>query len=138
MQSVEPEREIVRRALPLGVAALAVASLAGLLISGSATAASAAIGASVVLANFAVNGYTLAWAAKVSPGFLGVVAAVGFVLRMAVIFGALLLLRSFSFFSTTAFVLAAVPLMLLLLGFETKLAFGPMGRRIDIPDEAAR
>ena len=134
MQKVEPEREMVRRALPIGAAAVILSFVAGAIFGGFDVGLSAALGAMIVCANFAANGYSLAWAAGVSPSFVGVVAAVGFIVRMAVFFGCLLALRTADFFSAAAFVLAAAPTMIVLLGFEAKLIIGPMGREIRIPE----
>lgn len=135
MKEVQPEREMIRRALPIGAAAVILAFAAGTAFRGVDAGLSAALGAIVVFANFAANGYSLAWAAGVSPSFVGVAAAVGFVVRMAIFFGFLLALRATAFFSPAAFVLAAIPTMVVLLGFETKLIMGPMGREIRIPKQ---
>lgn len=134
MKEVEPEREMVRRALPIGSAAVVLAFAVGTAVGGIDAGFSASLGALVVVGNFAANGYSLAWASGVSPNFVGVVAALGFVVRMAVFFGVLLALRLTEFFSPPAFVLAAAPTLIVLLGFEAKLMMGPMGREIRIPE----
>jgi len=54
---------------------------------------------------------------------------------MAVFFGVLLALRLTDFFSPAAFVLAAAPTLIMLLGFEAKLIMGPMGREIRIREQ---
>ncbi len=66
MTRVEPEREMVRKALPLAVPALAVALGVGGWLGGRDAAASAAIGVGVVFANFALYGLSLAYAARIS------------------------------------------------------------------------
>ncbi len=126
---------MVRRALPLISAAVVLAFAIGALVGGIPIGVSAAAGALVVVANFAVNGYSLAWAAGVSPTFLAGVAAFGFVIRMAVIVAIMFLLNQLSWFSPVAFLAGVVPTMIVLLGFEAKLVMGPMGRAITIPEE---
>ena len=59
METIEPEREMVRKSAPLGVIALILAVVAGGLIGGRYVAISAAIGVVVVFANFAAHGCQL-------------------------------------------------------------------------------
>ncbi len=134
MRIKEPEREMVRRALPFLLIGIGIAFASGTAVAGVDAGISAGIGAIVVLVNFAANGYSLSWAARTSATFLGAVAAIGFFLRMSVIFGAVFLLRDLSFFSTRAFILAVVPLTLVLLAYEMKIVAGPMGRELDVAD----
>lgn len=129
---------MVKRALPLGAAATVLAAAIAWFSGGRDVALSAAIGGIVVLANSTANGYSLSWAARTSPIFLALVAGLGFFVRMAVIFGVMALLSETGFFSPEAFILSAVPIMVLLLVFEAKLVMGPMGRHIQIPEEQAR
>lgn len=138
MRTHDPEREMVKRALPLGTAATVLAAAIAWFSGGRDVALSAAIGGIVVLANFVVNGYSLSWAARTSPTFLALVAGLGFFVRMAVVFGVMALLSQTDFYSPVAFILSAVPIMVLLLGFEAKLVMGPIGRHIQIPEEPAR
>lgn len=126
MDRVEPERELIRRVLPFGPAAVAVALVAGLLAGGWAGALSAAIGVGVVLANFAVHGWSLSRAARVSLTALSAVALGGFIVRLAAIVGLLFALDQFWFFSPLAFIIAVIPATALLLVFEMKLLGGRM------------
>ena len=135
MQKVEPEREMVRRALPFLAPSVLVAFLVAALFGDVLTGVSAAIGGLVVVANFVANGYSLAWAARTSPAYLAAVAGFGFFVRLAVIFGVELALSGLDFFSPTAFALTVVPLTLVLLALELKMVAGPLGRRIDIQGE---
>ena len=63
---IDPERELVHRALPFGAPAMVAAAAVGLILSGPAAAVSAAIGIAVVVVNFVAQGYSLAWAAKIT------------------------------------------------------------------------
>ena len=121
---VEPERELIRRVLPFGPAALVVALLAGLVVGGWRSGLSAAIGVGVVVANFVAHGWSLSRAARLSLTFLSAVALGGFVIRLAAIVGILFALDQFPFFSPLAFLLAVVPATALLLAFEMRLLRG--------------
>jgi hypothetical protein len=134
----EPERELVRRALPFGLPAIAVAMAIGILAGGADAGWSAAIGASVVFANLAANGFLLSWAAGISLQALYVAAMGGFVLRMGVITALLFLLdRLAGFFSPLAFLMAVIPATILLLAYEMKLLASGVGAElaVDTPHE---
>lgn len=81
--------DIARRALY--VAPLFV--LGGLIASGLGGAASAAIGVVLVLVNFAAAAASLTWAARISLSLLMGVALFGYLLRLSVLFLAVLVLR---------------------------------------------
>jgi hypothetical protein len=115
---VEPERELMRRVLPFGPAAVVVALVAGLGLGGWRGGLSAAIGVAVVLANFALHGWSLSRAARISLTVLSAVALGGFMVRFAATVGLLFALNRFPFFSPLAFLLAVVPATALLLAFE--------------------
>jgi hypothetical protein len=133
-----PEIEMVRRAIPLGVAAVPVAFAAGALLDGVDAGVSAAIGVVVVLANFAAHGWSLAWASTISIALVQGVALAGFVVRLGVIVALMFLLNATDWFSPLAFGLAVVPGTLLLLVYETRLALRGLGARLQIPaDDAA-
>jgi ATP synthase protein I len=121
---VEPERELVRRALPHTPVAAAVAFSLGLLSGGSGAAASAAIGVAVVTTNFVASALSIAWAARISPTLVYAIAMGGFFLRMAVIVVTLVLLNTLSWFSPTAFALSVVPATVVLLVFEARALSG--------------
>jgi hypothetical protein len=134
-RSAEPERELVRRALPFALPALPLALVVGALAGGWNVGWSAAIGIGVVLTNFVAHGLSLARAARVSVTALFVMAIVGVVVRMGAIIALIVLLRRFAFFSTVAFGLAVVPGTILLLTFELRLMATGIGRELVLPGE---
>jgi len=136
---MEPERELVRRALPLAAPVEVVAFAVGTLVAGTDAGWSAAIGIAVVAANFAAHGLSIAWAARISPTVLFAVGLGGFAVRLAVIVGLLAALNQLTWFSTVAFVAAVVPTTILLLVYEMKVLSGRM--QVDLwrfPSEGAR
>jgi len=135
MSDTRPEREMVRRALLPGAAAVPLAAAVGLWLGGADAAASAAVGIFVVLANFAAHGLSLAWAAGVSVTAVHVVALVGVVVRLGAIVGLLFALDAFAWFSPLAFGLAVVPGTLALLAFEARLALGGLGAALQVPPD---
>lgn len=126
MAGPEPEREMVRRALPYAVPAFALALTLGALLDDWDAGWSAAIGVAVVVANLVAHALSLAWAARISPTMVFAVGMGGFALRLATIFLVLLVLNGLPWFSPVAFVAAVVPATLLLLVFEAKLLSGLM------------
>jgi ATP synthase protein I len=126
MDSIEPEREMIRRVLPFGPPAVLLAFLAGAVVSSREAGLSAAIGLVVVLLNFVVHGRSLAWAARISLTVLYAVALGGFILRLAAIVAIMFALDRVVFFSALAFVLAVVPATVLLLAFEMRQLQGRM------------
>ena len=127
---------MVRRALPFGAPAIALALLVGALIGRWGAGWSAAIGVAVVLLNFVANGLSLAWAAKVSLTAYAAVVMGGFVVRLGIIVAIMAVLNRFAFFSPLAFGLAVVPATILLLAFEMKVVSGPLGRELVLPAPA--
>jgi hypothetical protein len=124
--TVEPERELVRRLLPFSVPLFAIAVVSGRLLGGAGTAWSAGIGVAAVAANFAGYAYSVAWAARISPMLLMAVGLGGFVVRLATLTIALLLLDRLAWFSPVAFVAAFAPTTIALLVVELKLLAGRM------------
>jgi hypothetical protein len=122
----EPEHELVRRLLPYSLPAFAVAALLGALLGGPGAAWSAGIAVIVVTANFVGNAYSVAWAARIAPTVLMAVGLGGFVVRLATLTIALLLLDRLSWFSPLAFAAAFVPTTIALLVVEMKLLAGRM------------
>ena len=123
MTTTAPERELLRRVLPLSLPGLVVAYVAGAFVSAD-VAWSAVIGVAVVLANFLIHALSMAWAASVSPIALVAVGLGGFAVRLAAIFVALLLLNRLAWFSPVAFVAAVVPATVALLAFEARVLSG--------------
>ena len=120
----EPEREMVRKALPLSIPAIVVALVAGGLLGGRFAAASAGIGVVVVFANFAIHGWSLMHAARVSLTVLFAVGVGGFVVRLGAIFLIMFLLNQLEWFSPVAFAAAAIPCTIVLLMFEMRQLAG--------------
>jgi len=123
---VEPERELIRRALPFGLPAVVLALLAGAALGGWDAGASAAIGVAIVFVNFVVHGWSLSRAARISLTALYAVGLGGFVVRLAAIAGIMLALDRLAFFSPLAFGLAVVPATVGLLVLELRQLHGRM------------
>jgi hypothetical protein len=122
--AAEPERALIRRALPfalpaagcaLGIAAVAADADAGW---------SSVIGVGIVFANFAAHGWSLAWAARISPVVLYAVALGGFIVRLGTIVAIIVALQRLEWFSIGWFVAALVPTTLALLAFEMRTLSG--------------
>lgn len=126
MTRVEPERELVRRALPFVPIAGVVAFGLGALAGGVDVGWSAAIGVGIVAANLVASALSIAWAASISPTLVFAVALGGFFLRMVVLVIALVLLNTLAWFSPTAFALTVVPATIVLLVFEARVFSGRM------------
>jgi hypothetical protein len=122
----EPERELVRRLLPVLGLGTAVALGGGWLAGGSALGWSAALGAVSVAVLFVVSAASIGWAARTSPEILLAVGLGGFLVRLAAFTVALLLLDRLAWFSPLAFGAAFVPLMVLVLVLELRLLGGRM------------
>jgi hypothetical protein len=128
--SVEPEREMVRRAMPFALPAVLLSFLGGWAVGGTGPGWSGAIGAAIVFLNFAVSGLSLARAARISLTAIYGVATIGFVVRLGVIVAIMFLLNRFAFFSPLAFGLAVIPVTIGLLVFEMRLLAGGLGREV--------
>lgn len=124
--TAEPERDLMRRLLPLTAPALAIAAIAGALLGGAGAAWSAAIGVAAVAFNFFVSASSLAWAARISPVVLMATGLGGFVVRLATFTVTLLLLDRLAWFSPLAFAAAFVPATVALLVLEMRLLGGRM------------
>lgn len=124
MTSVEPEREAMRRVLPLAPVALVAAFALGQVLGGNGAAWSAAIAVVIVTANFVANALSVAWAAHISPMILYAVAMGGFVVRLVVFTIALVLLNTLAWFSPVAFALTLVPATIGLLVVEARTLSG--------------
>jgi hypothetical protein len=122
--SVEPEREAIRRVLPLAPIALIVATVVAGLIGGTDAAWSAAIAVVIVFLNFVAAALSVAWAARISPAILFAVALGGFVVRLMIYTIALVLLNTLEWFSPLAFALTLVPVTVGLLVIEARALSG--------------
>ena len=124
--AAEPERELIRRISPFALPVAGLAYAAGALLNGAEAGWSAAIAIAVVAVNLLVHGASMAWTAGISPVMLYAVGLGGFVVRLAVIAIAMLLLQQLAWFSVVAFVAALVPATVALLVMEMKLLSGRM------------
>jgi hypothetical protein len=124
--TAEPERELIRRILPFAPVALIAAFAIGWFVSGPDAAWSAAIAVVVVAANFVVFAASIAWAAKVSPTMLAIVALGGYLVRLIVYTLVLVGLNTLAWFSPLSFTLALMPTVIALLVYEAKLLSGRM------------
>ncbi len=124
MAAADPERELVWRIVPRALPAIPLAFLLGLAAGGANAGWSAAIGVTVVLANFAAHGLSLARAARISPTVLFAVGLGGFFVRLSGILMVMLALDRLKFFSPGAFAAALVPATVALLVFEIRLLSG--------------
>jgi ATP synthase protein I len=122
--SVEPEREAIRRVLPLAPIALIVATVVAGLIGGTDAAWSAGIAVVIVFLNFIAAAVSVAWAARISPTILFAVALGGFVVRLMIYTIALVLLNTLEWFSPLAFALTLVPVTVGLLVIEARALSG--------------
>jgi hypothetical protein len=137
-RNAEPERAIVRRAIPFGPPAALAALLMGWLVAGWGTGWSAAIGVFVVVANAAANALLLSRAARISLTAYSAAVMGGFVLRLGVIVAIMFALNRLAWFSPLAFGLSVVPATILLLAWEMKLIAGGLGQELHSPDPDLR
>ncbi len=88
-----PEVEVANDLVRRGLLVTPLAMLVGLLAAGTDGALSVAFAAALVLVNFRVSAALLAWAARVSLGLVMGVALFGFLVRLALVSGAVWLVR---------------------------------------------
>jgi hypothetical protein len=100
------------------------AFLAGWVIAGSGPAWSAAIAIVTVAVNFVAFALSTAWAARISPTMLAIVALGGYVVRLVVYTLVLVGLHTLAWFSPLAFTLALMPAVIALLVFEARFLSG--------------
>jgi ATP synthase I chain len=136
-RDAEPERAIVRRVVPYGVAAALLALLVGSLAVDWGTGWSAAIGVLVVVTNTVANALMLSRAARISLTAYSAAVMGGFVVRLAVIVAIMFALNQLSWFSPLAFGLAVVPATLLLLAYEMRLVATGLGQELQISSPAS-
>ena len=122
--TVEPERELVRRVLPFVPLAVIAAFAVGWVAAGSGAAWSAAIAVVVVAVNFVAFALSIAWAARISPTMLAIVALGGYLVRLIIFTMVLVGLNTLAWFSPVAFVCALMPAVIALLVYEAKILSG--------------
>jgi hypothetical protein len=113
---VEIATDMVRRALP--VAPVLVVGCG--LVWGIDGALSSAFGVGLVLLNFLVTAALLAWAARISPTVLMAATLGGFLVRMGLILGAVLLVKGTSWADMAPLLLTILVTHLGLLMWETR------------------
>lgn len=85
-------RDMVSRGLPL----LPIGVIVGAIIDGFAGSASVVYGMTLVMANFLLSAYLLAWAGRISFALVASVALGGYVMRLGLIFLAVWLVKDAS------------------------------------------
>lgn len=113
---LEIARDLVRKGLPAAPVLIVVCGLIWQ-VNG---ALSAAYGVAIVLVNFVLAAALMAWAAKISPTALMAACLGGFLLRMAVVVAAVLLVKGAAWVSLPALLLTILVTHLGLLLWETK------------------
>lgn len=88
-----PERQVATDLIKRGAMALPVALLVGLVFWGTPGLLSVGYAAALIMVNFWVAAVLLGWAARISLGLVMGVALFGFLIRMAVISAAVLLVK---------------------------------------------
>lgn len=126
MARAEPERELIVKISPFALPVAVLAFVVGTALDDSGTGWSAAIAIGVVYLNFLAHGWSMAWAGGVGPVMVYAVGMGGFILRLAIAVGIMVVLRQFAWFSTMAFIAALVPSTIALLIAEMKLMAGRM------------
>jgi hypothetical protein len=114
------EREVAVDLVRRGLLVAPVIVLVAGLVRGWDGAASAAVALGIVLVNFLGAAAIMTWAARGGPTVLGAAAAGGYILRLAVIFIALLLLRDVSWIDLPTFGFVLVGTHIGLLTWEAK------------------
>jgi ATP synthase protein I len=136
MATIEPERDLVRHVLPFVPVALALAFVIGWIVAGSGAAWSAGIAVLVVASNFVAFALSIAWAARISPTILAIVALGGYLVRLIVYTLVLVGLNTLAWFSPLAFTLALIPSVIGLLVYEARLLSGRLQADLWTFDEA--
>ncbi len=90
---VAPEPEIALDVLKRAVWVLPVVAIVGAIGWGAAGAASATFGLVVAVANLVLSAYLLAWSARISIGLMMGTALFGYLIRLAMIFAAVWLVK---------------------------------------------
>ena len=126
--SIEVGNDLVRRGLLL----LPVLVLVAGLLRGVDGAVSAALAVAVVLLNFAIAAYSLAWAARVSPNAVAATALGTYIVRIGIVVAAFVVCRNLAWFDKWVFGITLIATHLGLLVWETRyvgLTLGAPGLR---------
>ena len=114
--SVEVANDLVRRGLFVLPALVVVAGIA----RGVDGAISALLAVAIVLLNFTIAARGIAWASRISPNAVAGVVLAGYVLRLAIVSAAFLILRSQSWFDIYVFGFTLLVTHVGLLVWETR------------------
>lgn len=115
-----PERQVARDIIRRGLIVLPAALVLGAVGWGAAGVASVGFATALVLANFALAAALLGWAARISLGLLMGVSLFGFVVRLALIAGAVLLVKDQPWVEPVPLAVTLVVAHLGLLFWETR------------------
>jgi hypothetical protein len=129
----DPERELVRRVVPWGAAAVVVGLAVGVVARGWPVGVSAGIGLALVVLNSVASALSVSRAARVSLTVYSAVVAGGVLVRLGVIVAAMAALSHVAWFSRLAFGLAVVPGTIALLSYELHLYSRGVGRGLVLP-----
>ena len=114
------ERELVLDITKRGLVAAPLIVLVGALARGGAGAASAALALAIVLANLALSGATLSWAARTSLNLLMIAALGGFLVRMGLVVAVVSAVRHESWVDLPTLAVALFVTQIGLLFWETR------------------
>lgn len=120
--AAEVARHMFRRGLPLVPVGVAV----GALVGGFAGAASVAYGMAIVLVNTLLSAHLLAWASRLSYAAVAAAAMGGYVLRLALVFAAVWLVKDASWVSLVALGITIIVTHLGLLVWELRAVSASM------------
>lgn len=133
-----PESEIVgdlvRRALPVAPVPIALAAA----VAGVDGALSAGVAIVLVVANFVAAAASLAWAARINLGLLMGIALFGYLLRISILFGIVLLLRDLGWVHVPSLGVTLVVMHLGLLFWETRYVSASLAHPALKPKEPHR
>lgn len=126
MEGPSPAMQVALDIVKRGVWVAPVLILVGAAIWGADGAASVAYGLAIVLANFALSAGLIAWSSRISLALLMGTVLFGFLIRLAVIFLAVMLVRDASWMNLLALGLTIIVTHLGLLFWELKYVSASM------------
>jgi hypothetical protein len=126
MEGPSPAMQVALDIVKRGVWVAPVLILVGATIWGADGAASVAYGLAIVLANFALSAGLIAWSSRISLALLMGTVLFGFLIRLAVIFLAVMLVRDASWMNLLALGLTIIVTHLGLLFWELKYVSASM------------
>lgn len=138
LDGASPEPQIVRDMLKRGVWVAPIMVLIGMFFWGFPGALSVAYGVALVALNFVLAATLNSWAARISVAALGAAAMFGFLVRLGLIFLAVLLVRDASWVSLVPLGLTLIITHLGLLFWEMKFISASLAFPGLKPKESAR